>query len=123
MRSDGDVVLFKLEAKLDKDWFSANYDHFGSPAGFTASDDGWQKTGIFGTFDEEEGMRALLVMSKQHVEYSWRLMRLKLSQHHFEVATMAARKPGGPRIDWRTNNTEMRRRVTAIQKGSHVEGI
>lgn len=99
MRHDGEIVVFVLqgrstEKKEKNEWFSPSFDHFGHPPGFKASDPCWQQTGIFGTFDEDEGLAALKVFNREHVEYDWRLMRLHVIQEHTEVACFQARTPG-----------------------------
>jgi hypothetical protein len=99
MRCDADLIIFVLqgrstEAKGKRDWFSPSYDHFGHPPGFNASGECWQKTGIHGTFDEDEGLAALRVFNREHVEYDWRLIRMHVVQEHIEVARFNAKKPG-----------------------------
>jgi hypothetical protein len=125
MRTDGDFVIFVLQARStigqEKKWFSPNYDTFGTPPDFTASGDCWQTLGIHGTFDEEKGLDALRLMNREHPEYDWKLMERRLSQHHREIATMAAKNPGVKSPYYTMSGTaedkECSRRARAVNKG------
>jgi len=74
IRADGAYKIFVLEFKfLPKDaWHTASLDHFGSPPGFSASDDCWQKTGVYGTFDQREARRGLAWMRRKNPRSSTR---------------------------------------------------
>jgi hypothetical protein len=122
MRNDGEVTVYVLQfrnqgTKSDQRWRGANLDHFGHPPGFKASSDCWQRTGLDGTFDEEQGFEGLKLMSREHVEYDWRLMRLEISQHHYEVASMSAIKPGTNVTAQSPDYEEVCRRAIAVEKG------
>lgn len=126
IRSDGNITCYVLECRsnapgYENRWFLAGLDHFGTPPGFSASGPCWQKTGIHGTFDEEEGFSALRVMSSQHIEYDWRLMKLEISQKHSEVATIQAKTPGAAPPSTHSYPTaedeELRRRIRIIHNG------
>jgi len=122
MRCDGEFTIYVLEARYttgkDKKWFRASLDSFGTPPGFSASGECWQKTGIHGTFDEAQGVDAAMVMAREHVEFDWRLMRLEVSQHHHDVVTFSAKKPGAQAPDGYPVTKEMRARYDAIHKGA-----
>jgi hypothetical protein len=90
IRVDGDFTIYVLKAQGKKDdkWFSPNFDHFGSPKGFTASDDCWQKLGIMGTFDKMVGFAAIHEMHTAHPTHSWKLCELSMSQFHRDLAIL-----------------------------------
>ena len=123
MRCDGDIVIFVLQGRSTekgkkKEWFGPSFDYFGHPPGFQASDDCWQRTGIFGTFDEDEGLTALKLFNREHVEYDWRLMRLHVVQEHTEVACFQAKtprkKPPEAHSYPEASDYELRRRARAV---------
>lgn len=128
MRIDGDYTVYVLQGRSKQPereekqgWFGPSYDHFGHPPGFSASDLCWQKLGIHATFDYQQGLQALTLFNELHVEYDWRLMELKLSQHHKEVAMFAAREPGkeSPHTNSypELSDYEVGRRARAVHKG------
>ena len=89
IRCDGDFVIYILECRDSRGkWFGPNYDNLGTPKGFAASDDCWQATGVSGTFHPHVGLSALQEMAKKHTHLVWRLMKMTVSQHKREIASM-----------------------------------
>lgn len=119
LRIDGDFIIYVLgcrttEKNSDK-WFSPSYDSFGTPPGFTASDECWQTTGIHGTFDEAQAFTALQLFAKAYPEYDWRMEEVKISQRRSKIAEMSAKKPGKSFAHLYPATDEYRRRIDIVQ--------
>lgn len=85
MRTDGDFVIYVLYTRETTSWFQPSYDHYGTPKGFSASDDCWQRTGVFGTFDKQTGIDAVSEMLGKHPGQDWKLCERKISHHHRDI--------------------------------------
>lgn len=119
LRIDGDFTIYVLGCRItDKKsnkWFSPSFDSFGTPPGFTASDECWQKTGVHGTFNEAQAFAALQLFAKAYPEDDWRMEEVKISQHHSPIATKLATKPGEDFHHPYPATEEYRRRIKIVQ--------
>jgi hypothetical protein len=60
IRTDGTFTIYRIQHRTPGGrWTFSNFDHFGHPPGFTASEPCWQQTGVMGTFDREVAVKAL----------------------------------------------------------------
>jgi hypothetical protein len=119
LRIDGYFTIYVLKGrnteKKSEKWFSPSYDSFGTPPGFCASDECWQKTGVHGTFDEAQAFAALQLFAKAYPENDWRMEEVKISQHRSQIASMSAKKPGESFNKPYPATAEYRRRIDIVQ--------
>jgi len=85
IRNDGSYRIYLIQARHPKtyrngEWFEVSFDYFGSPKGFTASDECWQKTGVYGTFDEKVAQAGLKWIKEKHPHTKFRLVRADIMQ-------------------------------------------
>jgi hypothetical protein len=89
IRRDGCYQIFLIETRSknykNEEWFTASLDHFGSPPGFTASDDCWQRTGVYGTFVEKTAREGLKWIRRRHSDTEFRLVCVHISQMKVKV--------------------------------------
>ena len=86
LQSDGEYVIFTLQYWYEKDgtWNDAGLDAFGHPEGFNASGECWQRTGVHGTFDEEEALRGASRLQQRH-GIPFRVQVLEVSQRRYPL--------------------------------------
>lgn len=80
--NDGSYTIYVPQHK-DTDsnkWHFSSLDHFGHPAGLTASNKCWQTTGIMGTFDRTVMRRAIKWLKNKHPTVEFRMATLVVSQ-------------------------------------------
>lgn len=119
LRIDGEFTIYVLKGRATEHrsnkWFSPSYDSFGTPPGFTASDECWQATGIHGTFDESQAFSALKLFAKAYPEQDWRMEEVKISQQHTQIALMTAKNPGKSYGHPYPTTAEYRQRISIVQ--------
>lgn len=102
IRTDGAYVCYLIqtrdESKKHKDgaWFEASLDYFGSPEGFNACGDCWQRTGVHGTFNEKEARAGLVWMRERHPGKPFRLIALHITQMRVAVYEAPVKRRGVP---------------------------
>lgn len=74
------IIELRTEGYRNGKWFTASLDHFGSPPGFTACDECWQRTGVRGTFDEKVGRKGIKWMRKKYPNEEFRLTCVHITQ-------------------------------------------
>ncbi len=96
LRTDGDYTVYLIEhlasfaSRMPESvrWAGSNFDHFGTPKGFSASDPCWQKLGIHGTFKRSQAVAGLRWLAEKHNGYTFRIVEMTVSQKCTEVARM-----------------------------------
>jgi hypothetical protein len=100
LRNDGKYKIYMIRHLAEvgafgrdkSEWHFSNFDHFGTPIGFSASGDCWQETGIHGTFDLETGLEGLRWIADKHRGTKFRLVKLTLTRQTETISSM--RLPG-----------------------------
>jgi hypothetical protein len=86
MRNDGEATIYQIQHQNNvHEWVGSNFDHFGTPEGFKASDKCWQETGIQGTYDEEQGINGVAELANKHRGTTFRLIKRFYVQKTSEV--------------------------------------
>lgn len=81
---DGVSILYEIQHQPGDEktlWRFSSLDHFGTPKGFAASCDCWQKTGIHGTFDLQEGLAGVRLLKSKWPAFRFRLVKRTYFQH------------------------------------------
>lgn len=90
LRRDGVYVVYRIQhyEPHSKQWVYSNFDHFGTPKGFSAADPCWQQTGIHGVFDEATACAGLKWISnpKRRFDHDpkrcWRCKNRQNAEQH-----------------------------------------
>jgi len=100
LRVDGEYRIFTLQYWNEKEhaWADAGLDHFGHPEGFTASGECWQRTGVNGTFDEDEALAGAAQLQKRH-GVPFRVAVLEISQRRFALPRKTELDRNGRLVD------------------------
>jgi len=79
---DGEFEIYMIQHDYhaDGNYSYSNFDSFGHPEGFTASDPCWQTTGVMGTFDWETAQSGLEWIRRQHSATRFRLVLVRIKQ-------------------------------------------
>ncbi len=82
LRCDGSFLIYKIQHDYHEDgeWTYSNFDTFGTPPGFSASSECWQKTGIHGTFDKIVARDGLFWIRHKNPGTKFRLVSVVISQ-------------------------------------------
>ncbi len=81
MRTDGTFIIYKIQhQEASGEFVASNFDWFGTPPGFSASDSCWQTTGVMGTFDEKIAKKALKWMRAKHKDHTFRTVAICATQ-------------------------------------------
>lgn len=92
LRKDGIATIYKIQTRSEGykngDWFNASLDNFGTPTGFSAADECWQKTGHIGTFSKDEAVSGLKWIAEKNPGHEFRIAEQTIAQTTVEVATM-----------------------------------
>lgn len=100
LRCDGEYRIFTLQywSEDEHKWADAGLDHFGHPEGFTASGECWQRTGVHGTFDEEEAIAGAAQLQKRH-GIPFRVAILEISQRRYALSRKTEIDRNGRLVD------------------------
>ena len=107
LRSDGDFTIYVIQHLSrpggnpfrEITWVNSNLDYFvtnvpsderNAIAPFMAVGECWQKTGIHGTFNQNEALNAVVALATNNPDYNFRVAELQLSMRTRSVYEMSA---------------------------------
>lgn len=85
---EGSTTFYTIQHNHNEVWYDTNFDFFGYPPGFQASNECWQKIGQHGVFSKPKGINALLWISKKNPDIKFRLMKVDYSCTYTPIMVM-----------------------------------